>query len=354
MSIGHFVDMNHYDTETWMDLIKLAQDIIQYPKEYEDRCKGRILVTLFYEPSTRTKFSFQAAMLRLGGSVIGFDDPNNSSVSKGESLKDTILMVCNYSDIAVIRHPLEGTAAAAAVYATKPIINAGDGGHLHPTQTLADILTIYECKKKMTGLTIGICGDLKYGRTAHSLVMALSQFKGNRFVFISTEALAMPEYIIRLLEGDHIEYKNMASLQEAIPFCDVIYMTRIQKERFSDMNEYFSQKGLFILDTEKLQLARDDLLIMHPLPRADEITEDVDYDKRAMYFKQAEFGMYMRMALILRMLENRPIIPQRVHSDSNLRCTNVKCISNAELYLPKLTNTNNSGAVRCGYCDSIL
>lgn len=286
------------------DIFNLTNQIIDNPKDYADLCKGKILGTLFYEPSTRTRLSFEAAMLRLGGQVIGFSEPGASSVSKGESLRDTIQTVNCYADIIAMRHPLEGAAKLASIYSEIPIINAGDGGHQHPTQTLTDLVTIRKYKGTLNGNTIALCGDLKYGRTVHSLIKALSRYENNKFILISPEELKLPSYIkTEVLDKNNIEYKEITSLEDGIKEANILYMTRIQRERFEDLNTYERLKGIYILDEEKMKLADENLIVMHPLPRVNEISYEVDMDSRAKYFKQAKFGMYVRMALIAKMLE---------------------------------------------------
>ncbi|MFR5263841.1 aspartate carbamoyltransferase [Clostridium sp.] len=286
------------------DIFNLTNQIIDNPKDYADLCKGKILGTLFYEPSTRTRLSFEAAMLRLGGQVIGFSEPGASSVSKGESLRDTIQTVNCYADIIAMRHPLEGAAKLASIYSEIPIINAGDGGHQHPTQTLTDLVTIRKYKGTLNGNIIALCGDLKYGRTVHSLIKALSRYENNKFILISPEELKLPSYIkTEVLDKNNIEYKEITSLEDGIKEANILYMTRIQRERFEDLNTYERLKGIYILDEEKMKLADENLIVMHPLPRVNEISYEVDIDSRAKYFKQAKFGMYVRMALIAKMLE---------------------------------------------------
>lgn len=286
------------------DIFNLTNQIIDNPEDYADLCKGKILGTLFYEPSTRTRLSFEAAMLRLGGQVIGFSEPGASSVSKGESLRDTIQTVNCYADIIAMRHPLEGAAKLASIYSEIPIINAGDGGHQHPTQTLTDLVTIRKYKGTLSGNTIALCGDLKYGRTVHSLIKALSRYENNKFILISPEELKLPSYIkTEVLDKNNIKYKEITSLEDGIKEANILYMTRIQRERFEDLNTYERLKGIYILDEEKMKLADENLIVMHPLPRVNEISYEVDEDSRAKYFKQAKFGMYVRMALIAKMLE---------------------------------------------------
>ncbi|MGL5615740.1 MAG: aspartate carbamoyltransferase [Sarcina sp.] len=285
------------------EIFQLTNQIIDNPKDYADLCKGKILATLFYEPSTRTRLSFETAMLRLGGQVIGFSEPGASSVSKGESLRDTIQTVNCYGDIIAMRHPLEGAAKVASIYSEIPIINAGDGGHEHPTQTLTDLVTIRKYKNTLEGNTVAFCGDLKYGRTVHSLIKTLSRYKGNKFILISPEELKLPSYIkTEILEKNNIEYEEISSLEEGIKKADILYMTRIQKERFESLETYERLKDIYILDEEKMKFGSKDLIVMHPLPRVNEITYEVDNDERAKYFKQAKFGMYVRMALIAKKL----------------------------------------------------
>ena len=279
-------------------LFKLAEEIIARPGDFADACKGKLLATLFYEPSTRTRLSFEAAMLRLGGQVIGFSEPNSSSVAKGESISDTIATVACYADIAVMRHPKEGAAFVAAARAGIPIINAGDGGHFHPTQTLTDLLTIRLQKGGFGGITIGLCGDLKFGRTVHSLICAFTRYEGVRFVLISPDELRVPEYVCE----EMADYEEVRDLSEALPKLDVLYMTRVQKERFFNEEDYLRLKDSYILNAAKLKHAKPDLMVLHPLPRANEISADVDDDPRAFYFRQMKNGMYIRMALLMALL----------------------------------------------------
>ena len=281
-------------------ILNLAEDIMKNPSAYSRVCEGKLMATLFYEPSTRTRLSFEAAMKRLGGDVIGFSEPNSSSVSKGESLGDTMSVVSGYVDLIVMRHPVAGAASEAIKYTSVPFINAGDGGNQHPTQTLTDLLTIKSLKGTLNNHTIGLCGDLKQGRTVHSLVKAMSRYENNRFVFISPEELKMPDYIKEKIES--YLYYETSHLEETLNNLDLLYMTRIQKERFSDNAEYEKLKDSYILDAEKMKNAREDMFVMHPLPRVNEISTDVDSDKRAVYFKQATYGMYVRMALIMKLL----------------------------------------------------
>ncbi|MGI6348963.1 MAG: aspartate carbamoyltransferase [Eubacteriaceae bacterium] len=296
----HLIEPSEFSIDELEEIFGLADSIIQKPEDYSEICKNKLLASLFYEPSTRTKFSFDAAMLRLGGEVIGFSDPNTSSVAKGETLKDTIITISNYVDIVVVRHPQEGTAKLMAKYALVPVINAGDGGHQHPTQTLTDLLTIRHYKKSLNNHCIAVCGDLKFGRTIHSLVKAMHRYQDVKFIFISPEELKIPRYIKDLLEpGSYFETTN---LDEVIGKADILYMSRVQRERFVSEYEYLRLKDYFILTPEKMLRAKDDMIVMHPLPRVNEIAEEVDSDKRAVYFHQAKFGMYVRMALIVKLL----------------------------------------------------
>lgn len=348
----NLIDLDDMSSEWWLNVVKLGADMYDNPQKYTKACEGKIMATLFYEPSTRTQMSFQTAMLRLGGTIIGFDNPATSSVAKGENLKDTTKIVSSYADIMVMRHPSEGAAKAAALTADCPIINAGDGSHLHPSQTLLDMLTLYKEKGRLENLTIGLCGDLKNGRTVHSMCKALSSFKGIKFVFISTSQLGMPEYIKDILRAKNCEFTENPSLEDAIGGLDMLYMTRVQKERFASEEEYNSLKDAYILDKAKLNKAKSDCIVLHPLPRVDEITMDVDDDPRAMYFKQAKYGMYARMAIILTVLrspnESRPLLTGNVVS--GVCCTNPNCITHKEKYLPK-SFRGVGDMLECEYCD---
>ena len=285
------------------EILNLADEIIAEPKKFAHACDGNILAALFYEPSTRTRLSFEAAMCRLGGKVIGFSEPNASSVAKGESIADTIRTIACYADVAVMRHPKEGAPRVAAQYSNIPVINAGDGGHQHPTQTLTDLLTIRATMGRLDNLTIGCCGDLKFGRTVHSLIKTLSRYENNKFVLISPEELEVPEYIRReVLEKRNIEFKQVRTMEEAMEELDILYMTRVQRERFFNEEDYIKLKDTYILDNEKMRLAKKEMIVLHPLPRVNEISYEVDNDKRAVYFKQAKYGMFVRMALILKLL----------------------------------------------------
>lgn len=303
MENKHLIDPMDFSIEELDEIFCLAQDIMKSPEKYSKICDGKILATLFYEPSTRTRFSFEAAMMRLGGKVLGFSEPNSSSASKGETLADTIKMVSIYSDIIAMRHPLEGSARVATQFSSVPIINAGDGGHQHPTQTLADLLTITCLKGNLTGHTIGMCGDLRYGRTVHSLIKAMSRYKGTKFILISPKELRIPTYIKEeFIQKKNIEFREVERLDDVIEELDILYMTRIQKERFFNEEEYLRLKDSYILDEEKMKRAKEDMIVMHPLPRVNEIAMEVDSDKRASYFKEAECGMYVRMALMCKLL----------------------------------------------------
>ncbi|HBW13845.1 MAG TPA: aspartate carbamoyltransferase [Proteiniclasticum sp.] len=302
----HLLDSQDFTMEELEKLFRLAEKIQQHPEKYLDVCKGNLLASLFYEPSTRTRFSFEAAMLRLGGEVIGFDDPSGSSVAKGESLGDTLKTVECYADVAVMRHPKEGAARLASQYlSAMPLINAGDGGHQHPTQTLTDLMTIRSYKKRLDHLVVAVCGDLLFGRTIHSLVKALSRYPEIKFLFVSPKELRMPEYIKDSLSAD--TYMEMESLEDALTEADVLYMSRVQKERFFSAEEYERLKDFYVLSKDKLQKAKKELIVMHPLPRVMEIAKDVDSDPRAVYFQQAKLGMYVRMALIMTLLEKGEI-----------------------------------------------
>ena len=302
--IRNLIDIKDFDVEEIDELIKVANDIITNQEKYSHKCDGKILATLFFEPSTRTRLSFESAMLRLGGKVLGFSEAGSSSTAKGETLGDTIETVSGYADIIAMRHPKEGAPVVAASKAHVPIINAGDGGHNHPTQTLTDLLTISREKKRLNNLTIGLCGDLKFGRTIHSLISAMSRYENIKFILISPDELKLPDYIItEVLEKNNIKYVETDNLEEYMSELDILYMTRVQRERFFNEADYLRLKDYYILDKKKLETAKKDLCIMHPLPRVNEISPDVDSDERAKYFKQAYNGVYIRMALILKLLE---------------------------------------------------
>ena len=384
----HLIDIKDLSVNEIDELIRVANDIIKNKEKYSHKCDGKKLATLFFEPSTRTRLSFEAAMLELGGSVLGFSESSSSSVSKGESVSDTIRIVGCYSDIIAMRHPKEGAPLVACKKSTVPIINAGDGGHNHPTQTLTDLLTISREKGRLNNLTIGLCGDLKFGRTVHSLVTAMSRYSGVKFVLISPDELTMPEYIKKnVLEKNKIEYCETKDIEEYLPKFDVLYMTRIQRERFSDPQEYERLKDCYILNRSKLENAKKDLVILHPLPRVNEISTDVDDDMRAKYFEQALCGKYIRMALILDLLgmlnipENENSTESKLKSDNQAKyrdndktlntneaepkysleefelvgkkCKNPRCITTSERDL-KQRFILVDGTYRCKYCETSL
>ena len=299
----HLMSPLDFSVDELDHILDLANDMENHPQKYAHACAGKKLATLFYEPSTRTRLSFEAAMLNLGGSVLGFSSADSSSAAKGESVSDTIRVISCYADICAMRHPKEGAPMVAAAKSSIPVINAGDGGHQHPTQTLTDLLTIRTLKGRLNDLTIGLCGDLKFGRTVHSLIHALVRYPNVRFVLISPDELRIPDYIKEnVLDKNNVPYKEVERLEEALPELDLLYMTRVQKERFFNEEDYVRMKDFYILDKKKMELAPDDMLVLHPLPRVTEISVEVDSDPRAVYFKQAQFGVYVRMALILTLL----------------------------------------------------
>ena len=299
----HLMSPLDFSVEELEQLMNLANDIERNPKKYAHACDGKILATLFYEPSTRTRLSFESAMIRLGGKCLGFASADNSSAAKGESVSDTIRIVSCYADICAMRHPKEGAPLVASLVSGIPVINAGDGGHQHPTQTLTDLLTIHSMKGRLNNLTIGLCGDLKFGRTVHPLISALVRYEGIRFVLISPDELRVPDYIRNdVLKANHVEFEEVTKLEDALPNLDLLYMTRVQKERFFNEEDYVRMKDFYILDKSKMDLAKPDMLVLHPLPRVNEISVEVDNDPRAAYFKQAQYGVYARMALILTLL----------------------------------------------------
>lgn len=346
----HLIDIEDMSLELWDKLYSLCCDIMKKPADYADSCKGKVMASLFYEPSTRTNFSFQAAMLRLGGTVFGFSDPGSSSVSKGESIKDTISMCSSYSDVIVIRSPKDGAARAASLYSTVPVINAGDGSHMHPTQTMTDLTTIASLRGGIDGLNIGLCGDLKNGRTVHSMIKALAKFKKISFYLISPRELSIPNYMRSFLQSKGLRFIEVTGLEATMPQLDVLYMTRIQRERFTDPLEYDRLKGIYILTKSKLERAKKELLIMHPLPRVDEIDTDVDDDPRAVYFEQARYGMFIRMALLNTMMNEGRFKPEPTEQGGGILCRNQNCITQTESYLPILKKQGSSGEC-CAYCD---
>ena len=353
------IDITEFSVEEIDGLLKTACDISENPGKYSEVCRGKKLATLFFEPSTRTRLSFEAAMLELGGNVIGFSDAGTSSASKGESIADTAKMISCYADIMAMRHPKEGAPYVAAKSASIPVINAGDGGHCHPTQTLADLLTIYREIGRLDNLTVGCCGDLKYGRTVHSLLSAMARYKNIKVVLISPEELRLPKYVkYEVLDKNGLEYVETASLEEAMPELDVLYMTRIQRERFDSFDEYERLKDSYILTAEKMELAKDTMRVLHPLPRVNEISVKVDNDPRAAYFRQALNGKYMRMALILKLLEEAKISDREALTGelltNQLVCDNPRCITSTEQeidHIFKCVNAEN-GIYRCIYCES--
>ena len=347
----NLVNILDLTTEEIDELIKVASDILDNPELYTNSCRGKILGTLFFEPSTRTRLSFTSAMMGLGGNVLGFSQAASSSTAKGETVSDTIRMVSAYSDIIVMRHPKEGAPIVASEVATVPVINAGDGGHFHPTQTLTDLLTIKKKKGRFEDLTVGVCGDLKYGRTVHSLISALSRYSGVRFVLIAPEELKLPDYVKdEYLYGAGCEFVETDNLDKAIPSLDILYMTRIQAERFDSKEEYERLKDSYILTRDKLFMAKEDLSILHPLPRVNEIDVDVDDDPRADYFDQAMYGRYIRMALILMLLKTKGVSDNRICGKENpsLICKNPHCISRSERGIKQLFDDG-----RCIYCDQM-
>ena len=300
----HLMSPLDFSVEELDNLLDLAQDIEANPAKYAHACEGKKLATLFYEPSTRTRLSHEAAMLNLGGSVMGFASSDSSSASKGESVADTIRVISCYADICAMRHPKEGAPMVACQHSTIPVINAGDGGHQHPTQTLTDLLTIRNLKGRLNNMTIGLCGDLKFGRTVHSLINALVRYEGIRFILISPEELRLPDYIRHeVLDRNNIPYEEVVRLEDALPSLDILYMTRVQKERFFNDEDYVRMKDFYILDKKKMKLAPEDMYVLHPLPRVNEIAVEVDDDPRAAYFRQVQYGVYVRMALILTLLD---------------------------------------------------
>ena len=353
------IDIVDFSVEELQQLLDTACDITENPDKYADACKRKKLATLFFEPSTRTRLSFEAAMLELGGSVIGFSEAGSSSAAKGESVSDTAKMISCYADIMAMRHPKEGAPYVAAKAATIPVINAGDGGHCHPTQTLADLLTIYRELGRLDNLVIGCCGDLKYGRTVHSLISAMSRYSNIKVVLISPEELRLPKYVkYEVLDKNGMEYVETTSLEDAMPELDVLYMTRIQRERFDSNDEYERLKDSYILTAEKLQTAKPTMRILHPLPRVNEISVKVDDDPRAAYFRQALNGKYMRMALILKLLEDaKNGVTGAAEPDlivDEFHCTNPRCITSTEQELHHAFRLMDAehGIYRCIYCDS--
>ncbi len=354
------IDILDLKTEEIDSLIDTAKDIMKNPSAYSEKCKGKKLATLFFEPSTRTRLSFEAAMYELGGNVLGFSEASSSSATKGESVADTAKIVSGYADIIAMRHPKEGAPLVAALNSGIPVINAGDGGHLHPTQTLTDLLTISAEKGRLNNLTVGFCGDLKYGRTVHSLIAALTRYTGIKLVLISPEELAIPGYVRHETLGKStIPYTETSDLESALPELDILYMTRIQRERFSNPEVYERLKDSYILTEEKMKLAKDDMSILHPLPRVNEISVKIDSDPRACYFRQAVNGKYIRMALILKLLEEADTTPGALpYRTENLiydkyRCISPRCITSTEQEIRHIFRELDAehGIKRCLYCE---
>ena len=353
------IDITDFSVEELSELLQTACDISEHPEKYAEACHGKKLATLFFEPSTRTRLSFEAAMMELGGNVIGFSEASSSSASKGESIADTAKMISCYADIMAMRHPKEGAPYVAARSASIPVINAGDGGHCHPTQTLADLLTIYRELGRLENLTVGFCGDLKYGRTVHSLLSALSRYQNIKIVLIAPDELQLPKYVkYDVLDKFGMEYVETTSLENAIPELDVLYMTRIQRERFDSYDEYERLKDSYILTAEKMSAAKADMRVLHPLPRVNEISVKVDNDPRAAYFRQALNGKYMRMALILKLLkeagEGRQMPELTDVVTDQFHCDNPRCITSTEqeiVHTFKCVSPEN-GIYRCIYCEA--
>lgn len=356
----HLLNILDLSTKEIDELIATALDIEAHGEKYSESCKGKILATLFFEPSTRTRLSFETAMLSLGGSVAGFSSASSSSAAKGESVSDTVEVVSGYVDIIAMRHPKEGAPYVAKRRSLVPIVNAGDGGHYHPTQTLADLMTIYKKKGTFENLTIGLCGDLKYGRTVHSLIEAMSRYKGVKFCLISPEELKLPDFVKKeYIEDKGIEFKEVFSLEEAISSLDVLYMTRIQKERFLDGAEYERLKNSYVLDEEKMKLAKKDMIVLHPLPRVNEISVKVDEDERACYFLETRCGKLMREALILKLLkekneEDKADEREIFVAEDKKACKNPHCILTSEQELERKAYKDKNGVLRCAYCDSVM
>ncbi len=355
----HLIDPTDLSKQETEEILDLALDIIANPSKYSDTCRGKILATLFYEPSTRTRLSFTSAMMSLGGNVLGFADAKSSSVSKGETVEDTVRVVSCFADIIAMRHHIEGAQLDGANVSGIPIINAGDGSHAHPTQTLTDLLTIRRELGYLDNLTIGFCGDLKFGRTVHSLIKALSRYPGTKVVLIAPDELRLPDYIKQdVCVSRGIPFKEVSTIEEAMPELDILYMTRVQQERFLDEEEFDRVKDCFVLDAKKMGLAKEKMCVLHPLPRVNEILKEVDSDPRAAYFRQVQNGKFVRMALISKLLEwkddpQHPM-PSRytdVLPVSRLKCHNPKCITNNEEVEPKI-HVNENGVARCLYCDS--
>ena len=360
----NLIDIKDLTVDEIQELIKVAKDIMQFPEKYSERCKHKKLATLFFEPSTRTRLSFESAMMELGGNVLGFSSADSSSTAKGESVSDTIKVVGGYCDIIAMRHPKEGAPLVASLKSDVPIINAGDGGHNHPTQTLADLCTIYREKGRLDHLKVGVCGDLRYGRTVHSLLNALQRYPGLSVVLISPEELCIPKWVKEdILEKNGIPYKEVTNLEDNLFDLDVLYMTRIQKERFDSQDNYERLKDVYVLDAEKMKKAKEDCIVLHPLPRVNEISVDVDKDPRACYFKQVYNGKYMRMALIRKLLTEQGVhvydheemidgLPAEL--TDVLHCTNPRCITSCEQEIHHIYRLKDprTRTYRCIYCEA--
>ena len=352
----HMIDPTDLTKAETDEIVSLAEDIIAHRDKYYERCAHRKLATLFYEPSTRTRLSFTSAMMELGGNVLGFSDARNSSVSKGETVQDTVRVVGCFADVIAMRHYIEGAPLAASLVSPVPIINAGDGSHSHPTQTLTDLLTIKRELGSIDGISIGFCGDLRFGRTVHSLIKALARYEGIKVVLIAPDELRLPDYIKQdVCEKMGVSYREVRTIEEVMPELDVLYMTRVQKERFLDEDEFDRVKDSFVLDSAKMSLAKEKMAVLHPLPRVNEILQEVDSDPRAAYFRQVENGKFVRMALISKLLDwkDDPAhqMPERPLAEFAGRCTNPKCICNCERVEPRFRRTDE-GVVRCAYCDA--
>ncbi len=364
--IKHLTDITDFSVEELDNLMEHASEIMHDPGKYSKVCEGKKLASLFFEPSTRTRLSFEAAMIELGGQVLGFESGANSSAAKGESIRDTVKVVSNYADIIAMRHPQEGAGIVGAKESHVPVINAGDGGHHHPTQTLADLFTIKSELSRLDDLVVGFCGDLKYGRTVHSLVSALERHKNVKMIFISPEELKMPDHIKNSLVHNNIEFSEVRNLDNALPQLDVLYMTRIQKERFDCIEQYKQVEGSYILTCESMKLAKEKMCVLHPLPRVNEVSAHVDADPRSSYFRQAFYGKIMRKALIIKLLSETPaycgFMPQAYNGDSVFDgknivesaypCQNHKCVTKFETELEEKFYCDANGKVYCAYCDS--
>ena len=355
----HLIDILQLTTQEIDDMVAMANDIIDHPDAYAHKCDGKILATLFFEPSTRTRLSFESAMLGLGGKVLGFSSASSSSAAKGESVSDTVRTVSCYADIIAMRHPKEGAPLVASMHSEVPVINAGDGSHAHPTQTLTDLLTIKREKGRFDNMTIGFCGDLKFGRTVHSLIKALSRYSNIKVILIAPQELRLPDYMLaEMAENSRLEFREVETMEEVMPELDILYMTRVQKERFLDEEEFNRVKDSFVLDPSKLRTAKSDMIVLHPLPRVNEITRAVDNDPRAAYFRQVENGKFVRMALIYTLLKWAegeklaavPDLAEGMFIDRSMKCPNSRCISATEDVDPLFVKAGDT--CRCAYCEA--